>query len=81
MTELPFMTVPQVAEILGVSVPRAYQLAAEGSFPSLRLSSRRIRIPRAAFETWLTTQAEIALASVVPAKEVTPRRSSSSTAR
>jgi excisionase family DNA binding protein len=79
MSETPFLSVADVARVLGISTPRAYQLAAEGRFPSLRLSPRRIRIPRAAFQQWLEAQTELALASVAPAKEVRPRKSTSTT--
>ena len=60
----PFMTIPEVARILGVSDVRAYQMAAAGGFPSVRLSPRRLRVPRAAFRTWLDDQSALALANV-----------------
>ena len=47
------MTVPEVAEYLRVSRARAYEMAAHGEIPTVRLSARRIRIPRAALEAWL----------------------------
>lgn len=59
-----FLTIREVSAVLRISVPRAYALAAEGLFPSIRLSGRRIRVPRAAFDRWLETQAEKALANV-----------------
>ena len=67
--EKPFMTIPEVAEILNVSVVRAYQMAAEGGFPSVRLSPRRLRVPTAAFRSWLDSQAALALANVETARK------------
>jgi excisionase family DNA binding protein len=64
--ESPFLTIAEVAELLGVARVRAYEMAAAGAFPAIRLSPRRIRVPRAAFEEWLRTQSERALANVKP---------------
>lgn len=63
MDQTAFLTIRQVAPILGVSVPHAYALAADGVFPSVR-SGGRIRVPRAAFDRWLEDQAQRALANV-----------------
>lgn len=52
----PLLTIPEVATILGVSRERCYRLAAEGRIPSVRLSPRRIRVPRAALEAWLAEE-------------------------
>lgn len=60
----PLLTIPEVAEILGVSAVGAYQMAAAGEIPSVRLSPRRIRVPRAALDLWLAGQAQRALANV-----------------
>lgn len=60
--------VPDVARLLGISTSRAYAMAAEGVFPTGRIAGR-IRIPRAAFETWLADQSKRALRNVrEPAK-------------
>ncbi len=59
--ERPFLSIAQVAALLAVSKVRAYQMAAEGRFPVVRLTPRRIRIPRAAFSQWLDAQAAKAL--------------------
>jgi excisionase family DNA binding protein len=59
-----FLTVKDVAGSLGVSPQRVYQLVGAGEIPSTRLGGA-IRIPRAAWEKWLETHAERALASVV----------------
>ncbi len=60
--EKPFLTIPEVAAILGVSSVRAYQMAAEGGFPCIRLSPRRLRVPRAALQRWLDEKTAEALA-------------------
>jgi excisionase family DNA binding protein len=49
----PLLTIPEVARILGASEERTYQMAARGVFPVIRLSPRRIRVPRDSFEAWL----------------------------
>ena len=46
------MTVPEVAEAMGISRPTAYTLANRADFPAIRLG-KRIVIPRDAFESWL----------------------------
>jgi excisionase family DNA binding protein len=46
------MTVPEVAEAMGISRPTAYTLANREDFPAIRLG-KRIVVPREAFETWL----------------------------
>lgn len=50
------MGVDELAATLGVSRPKAYQLANSASFPAIRVG-RRIRIPVSAFESWLNSQA------------------------
>jgi excisionase family DNA binding protein len=62
ITERPFLTIPEVAGLLGVSQVRAYALAKDGFFPSVRLSERRIRVPRQAFEAWVQAKADEATA-------------------
>lgn len=47
------LTVPEIAKRLRVSLPSAYNLVGEGGIPHVRLSERRIRVPRSAFESWL----------------------------
>ena len=58
-----FMTVPEVGRQLGVGSARAYEMAAAGMFPSVRLGAR-IVVPRAAFKKWLETLEATALANV-----------------
>jgi excisionase family DNA binding protein len=59
----PFLSVSEVAKLLGVSPGRAYQLLSSQAIPCIRLSPRRIRVPRAALEQWIAMQTEKALAS------------------
>ena len=46
------MTVPEAAEMLGISRNHAYELARRGKLPVIRLGKRLI-IPRTGFEKWL----------------------------
>jgi excisionase family DNA binding protein len=46
------MTVPEAAEMLGISRNHAYELARQGKLPVIRLGKRLI-IPRIGFEKWL----------------------------
>lgn len=52
-----------VAESLGVTAGRVYQLIAAGEIPATRVG-RAIRIPRQAWEAWLRKTSEEALASL-----------------
>lgn len=56
-----FMTAWQVAERLGVSVARVYQLAREARLPHVR-RGRRLLVPTVAWERWLSNQVATALA-------------------
>ena len=57
----PFLTVPEVARLIGASPERTYALCSGGVIPRVKLGSR-VRIPRAAFERWLEKMSERALA-------------------
>jgi excisionase family DNA binding protein len=59
------MTASQVSERLGVSVARVYQLAREARLPHVR-RGRRLLIPTAAWERWLSEQVATALAARKP---------------
>ena len=63
MSDSEFLTVAQVARLLGLSDTRA-AAAAGTMFPAVRFG-HRVRVPRVAFETWLRTLNEEALAAVV----------------
>jgi excisionase family DNA binding protein len=49
------LTVAEVAQILRIGRISAYQAVERGDVPSIRIG-RRILIPRAAFESWLTSK-------------------------
>ena len=46
------LTVPQAAEVLGISRALAYELVARGELPSLRLG-RRVVVPRRALQNFV----------------------------
>lgn len=62
-TQTAWLGMPDLARLLGISVSRAYALAAEGVLPSVRVAGR-IRVPRAAFDRWMAEQSERALNSL-----------------
>ncbi len=47
------LTIPEVARMLGISRNLAYELANQGKIPALRLSLRRLVVPRHALERML----------------------------
>ena len=48
------LTILEAAKILGISRNLAYELAREGTIPSLKLGSRRILVPQNALEKMLS---------------------------
>lgn len=52
-----------IAEMLGVTPAGVYKMIKEGRLPFVRLG-RSIRIPRAAWETWLSDKSATALAAL-----------------
>jgi excisionase family DNA binding protein len=42
----------EVAALLGINLPKAYELTRQEGFPACRIG-RRIVVPKAAFERWL----------------------------
>lgn len=52
------LTVRQVGEILGISVPTAYKVVHRPDFPKVFIG-RSIRIPATNFEFWLSKQADL----------------------
>jgi excisionase family DNA binding protein len=46
------LLIPEVADILGVSTARAYELARTGALPAVRLG-RQVRVDPDALQTWL----------------------------
>ena len=69
-TETVFLTVAEVAARLDMTPARVYQLIAAGVVPAVRLSPRRLHIPRAAFAAWLAAWTAEALAGVAYPGEV-----------
>jgi excisionase family DNA binding protein len=53
--ESTFLTVPEVAKILRIGINLAYGLVKTGELPSRKFGSN-IRVPRAAFNRWLSEQ-------------------------
>jgi excisionase family DNA binding protein len=62
-----FLKVGEVAKLIGVSRGRAYQMIKDDKLPGIRLSTRRVRVPRVALEAWLSVQIDRALARVTNA--------------
>lgn len=58
------LRVADVARYLGVSVQRGYQLVKGGQIPAVRVGGA-IRIPRAAWERWLSEKTEAACRAVL----------------
>jgi len=50
-------TVPEIAKILGISRPAAYDLCASAGFPCIRIGQRRLVIPCEAFDKWMADTA------------------------
>ncbi len=53
------INVHELAAMLGISVPRAYDLTKRVGFPAIRVSERRIIIPTEALRRWLNDQAGV----------------------
>ena len=60
MTSKKLLRVGVIADAMGLSRSRVYQLVEVGQIPSIRLG-RSLFIPEAAWERWLAVQARIAL--------------------
>ena len=55
--ELPmFLSIKELAALLGISRSSAYELAAEEGFPKLKLGPGRVIIPRDKLFDWLEQQ-------------------------
>ena len=50
---MKLLTIPEVAELLSVSTPRAYELARRGIIPSVRLG-RQVRVHPAELDRWIS---------------------------
>lgn len=54
-TERLVLTVEETAKILGISRGTAYLLANNGGIPAIRISKRRLVVPRKALEDFLSS--------------------------
>ena len=52
-TERTWLTVPEVAEELGIPRSRGYELVARGDLPAVRIGERSIRVNRRELERFL----------------------------
>lgn len=50
-------TVDEIGQLLGISRPKAYELANRKDFPTLRIG-KRILIPAERFHQWLNTETD-----------------------
>ena len=50
------LTVPEVADLLGLSVRSTYTLCRRADFPVVRLTANRIGVSRAGLEAWVANQ-------------------------
>ena len=57
MTEKLTVSVDEMASMLGISRPVAYELTKREGFPAVRISERRIIVPVEALKRWLNEQA------------------------
>ena len=52
MTEKSVMSVQELAQQMGISLPKAYELVKEPEFPKIHIGTR-ILIPMEGFQNWL----------------------------
>ncbi len=57
MTDKLTVSVDEMASMLGISRPVAYELTKREGFPAVRVSERRIIVPVEALKRWLNEQA------------------------
>ena len=57
MNDKLVLSVQELASVLGICKPRAYELMNSADFPAIQISPRRKVVPRDAQETWLTQKA------------------------
>jgi excisionase family DNA binding protein len=50
------ISVDEMAKMLGISRPVAYELTRKEGFPAIRISERRIVIPIDSLKSWLSQQ-------------------------
>ena len=56
MTEKLVLSVEELAQEFGISLPVAYALAKREGFPAVRISERRIVVPVEALRRWLEAE-------------------------
>lgn len=42
-----------LAEVMGISIPKVYELMNDKDFPSVKVGKKRIIVPKDAFVSWL----------------------------
>jgi len=47
------LTIPEAAQIIGISRSLAYRMAAEGKLPTIKVGKRKNIIPKVALDQWL----------------------------
>ena len=55
-TERLVLTIPEAADLLGLSVRSTYNLCRRADFPTVRLTPNRIGISRIGLENWVDKQ-------------------------
>ena len=58
MTEKSVLSVQELAQQMGISLPKAYELVKEPGFPTIRIGTR-ILIPTEGFRYWLRQKSGI----------------------
>ena len=64
------LTVPDLADILGISVRSAYRIVASPGFPKVILSAKAYRIAGWQFRQWLNQEAARAATAAVPVSAI-----------
>ncbi|MEC1778328.1 helix-turn-helix domain-containing protein [Schinkia azotoformans] len=54
MKQEMFYKVSAIIEMTGLSRSKVYQMITDGEIPAIRLGERTIRIPKEAFDNWLS---------------------------
>jgi len=52
------LNAPDVAAVMGISIPNAYLLFKRAGFPSIRVSDKRIVVARDKFLEWLDRESD-----------------------
>lgn len=57
-SEKLLLTAHDLADVLGICLPKAYDLMRSKGFPAVQLTPRRRVVPRAALDEWLMRQVD-----------------------